>query len=100
MFGSVSLAALATIVGPALAQFANWQDGQVSTEICVWYQPRGEGKEAFSSIALLTPIAAIIRDKIYLDGGNVWWLPRMDDGTTRPPVDNGMFTPAHRRSKH
>ncbi|CAM1511639.1 Fc.00g091520.m01.CDS01 [Cosmosporella sp. VM-42] len=68
----ISLATLAVIASPVAAQFTNWVKGQVSTEICFWSQPR----------------AAILRDVIYLDGGNIWWLPRMDDGTTGAQVDD------------
>jgi hypothetical protein len=33
---------LAAVIGPAVAQFDAWQDGQISTEICIWKQPRGK----------------------------------------------------------
>ncbi|EGO59822.1 hypothetical protein NEUTE1DRAFT_61568 [Neurospora tetrasperma FGSC 2508] len=42
-----------------------WEEGQVSTTLCYWEQPR----------------AAIIRDTIYMDGGRTWWIPGMADGT-------------------
>ncbi|KAL7975150.1 hypothetical protein HDV63DRAFT_391421 [Trichoderma sp. SZMC 28014] len=38
---------------------------QINTTICTWEAPR----------------AAIIRDKIYLDGGELFWLPGLDDGS-------------------
>ncbi|KAK7417379.1 hypothetical protein QQX98_004656 [Neonectria punicea] len=69
----VSLALLAAAATSAVAQFDTWQDGQISTEICIWEQPR----------------AALIRDMIYLDGGNIWWTPGMDDGSAGTAVDNG-----------
>ncbi|KAI1014898.1 hypothetical protein LB503_003778 [Fusarium chuoi] len=31
---------LAAAICPAVAQFDAWQDGQISTEICIWKQPR------------------------------------------------------------
>ncbi|KAF4982414.1 hypothetical protein FZEAL_1932 [Fusarium zealandicum] len=57
-------ALLAAAAGPAIAQFSNWADNQISTEICTWTQPR----------------AAIVRDMVYLDGGDIRWLPRNNAG--------------------
>ncbi|KAI5463824.1 hypothetical protein BGZ63DRAFT_403091 [Mariannaea sp. PMI_226] len=68
-----SWALLAAAAGSTVAQFTNWQKNQISTEICTWEQPR----------------AAILRDMIYIDGGNIWWLPRLKDGTTGSAVNNG-----------
>lgn len=64
---------LAVTTGSTIAQFAPWVDNQISTEICIWKQPR----------------AAIIRDIIYLDGGDISWTPRLDDGRTLPAEDAG-----------
>ncbi|UPK96828.1 hypothetical protein LCI18_007763 [Fusarium solani-melongenae] len=66
-------ALLALAVCPAVAQFSSWEDKQIGTSICVWMQPR----------------AAIIRDMIYLDGGNIYWTPHMSDGTLGGAIDNG-----------
>lgn len=68
-----SRALLAMTAGTAVAQFSDWQTGQISTEICTWEQPR----------------AALIRDTIYLDGGTIWWVPTLNDGSLGRPVDNG-----------
>lgn len=72
-----SRALLAVTAGTAVAQFSDWQKGQISTEICTWEQPR----------------AALIRDTIYLDGGTIWWVPTLNDGSTGRPVDNGSSPP-------
>ncbi|KAH6895766.1 hypothetical protein B0T10DRAFT_456014 [Thelonectria olida] len=70
---------LAAAAGTAVAQFNNWQKGQVSTEICTWEQPR----------------AAILRDMIYIDGGLIYWSPVMSDGTrgsaTNPGNNQGLI---------
>ncbi|KAH7160955.1 hypothetical protein EDB81DRAFT_879293 [Dactylonectria macrodidyma] len=68
-----SRALLAVAAGSAVAQFTNWQEDQISTEICTWEQPR----------------AALLRDMIYLDGGTIKWTPRFRDGKIGTPVDNG-----------
>ncbi|KAL6913381.1 hypothetical protein FSST1_011141 [Fusarium sambucinum] len=76
---TASWALLATAVGPTIAQFNNWQDGQVSSGICTWQQPR----------------AIMIRDMIYLDGGDISWFAEMNDKTTltdsTPSNDAGII---------
>ncbi|TVY82831.1 Kelch repeat-containing protein [Lachnellula suecica] len=56
-----------------VAQASGWMDGQVNTTMCYWDSPR----------------AAVIRDTLYIDGGNLWWEPGMNDGTFDPPVADG-----------
>ncbi|KAF7559910.1 hypothetical protein G7046_g4238 [Stylonectria norvegica] len=70
-----SLALLAMTAEPTFAQFTNWAANQINTEICVWYQPR----------------AALVRDMVYLDGGDIWWMPGLNDGTLGTAVNNGNF---------
>lgn len=60
---------------------------QINTTICTWEAPRG----------IISPTihrhkktanggqAAIIHDKIFLDGGDISWLPGLDDGSYGPP---------------
>jgi hypothetical protein len=33
--------------------------------------------------------AAVIRDTVYLDGGYLWWVPGLADGTYGAPVNDG-----------
>ncbi|KAH7167771.1 hypothetical protein DER46DRAFT_297560 [Fusarium sp. MPI-SDFR-AT-0072] len=66
-------ALLAVAIGPAVAQFDAWQDGQISTEICIWKQPR----------------AIMIRDMVYLDGGDIKWTAHMNDGKIITGLDTG-----------
>ncbi|PNP47360.1 hypothetical protein TGAMA5MH_01177 [Trichoderma gamsii] len=49
---------------------------QINTTICTWEAPR----------------AAIIHDKIFLDGGDISWLPGLDDGSYGPPsgINSGV----------
>lgn len=65
------LSQLAAVEG----QFSNWQDSQVNTSMCLWYQPR----------------AALVRDTVYLDGGSIWWSPGLANGQIGKPVNNGNF---------
>ncbi|CAG7564087.1 unnamed protein product [Fusarium equiseti] len=64
---------LTAAIGPAAAQFDNWQDGQISTGICTWQQPR----------------AIMIRDMVYLDGGDITWHAKLNDGKTVTGLDSG-----------
>ncbi|KAI9903894.1 hypothetical protein N3K66_000423 [Trichothecium roseum] len=50
--------------------FPTWSEDQVSTTICFWDYVR----------------AAIIRDTIYFDGGDIWWSPKFEDGSAGNPV--------------
>ncbi|KAH6610556.1 hypothetical protein Trco_000576 [Trichoderma cornu-damae] len=59
---------LALLLRPVHAQFSNWASDQINTTICTWTEPR----------------AALIRSKIYLDGGDIQWLPGLENGS------NGM----------
>ncbi|EGR52661.1 uncharacterized protein TRIREDRAFT_119556 [Trichoderma reesei QM6a] len=68
-------ALLALLLQPIQAQFSNWADDQINTTICIWTEPR----------------AALIRNKIYLDGGNINWLPGLKDGSNGPVVSSGNF---------
>ncbi|KAI1330838.1 hypothetical protein F5Y16DRAFT_317630 [Xylariaceae sp. FL0255] len=69
---------LATIVvGYAVSlvrgQQSGWVPNQVNATMCYWEMLRG----------------AQIRDTVYLDGGNLYWVPGMADGTYGAPVDDG-----------
>ncbi|XP_044724171.1 Galactose oxidase/kelch, beta-propeller [Hirsutella rhossiliensis] len=57
------------------AQFTSWQARQINTSICYWKQPR----------------AALVRNIVYLDGGNIWWMPGLDSGELGTVVNNGNF---------
>ncbi|KAI1765499.1 hypothetical protein GGR53DRAFT_519602 [Hypoxylon sp. FL1150] len=66
-------ALVAGLVLSVSAQQSGWQDGQVNTTLCRWYDFR----------------VATLKDKVYLDGGHLFWVPGMADGSLRPPVDDG-----------
>ncbi|KPA43990.1 hypothetical protein FLAG1_03115 [Fusarium langsethiae] len=70
---TASWAFLAAAVSPTVAQFDNWQDGQISSGICTWQQPR----------------AIMIRDMVYLDGGDISWYAKMNDGKTSTAPSSG-----------
>lgn len=56
---------LAFFLRPIQAQLTNWVADQINTTICTWEEPR----------------AAIIQDKIFLDGGDISWLPGLKNGS-------------------
>lgn len=58
-----TLALAATYVSGTHGQ-TFWPSNQVSTTICQWGQLR----------------AAVIRDTVYLDGGDLWWKPVLNNG--------------------
>ncbi|KAL7932760.1 hypothetical protein V8C35DRAFT_322941 [Trichoderma chlorosporum] len=68
-------ALLALLLPPTQAQFSNWVDGQINATVCTWAEPRG----------------ALVRNKIYLDGGNINWLPGLKDGSYGGIVNNGNY---------
>ncbi|KFA65171.1 hypothetical protein S40285_01494 [Stachybotrys chlorohalonatus IBT 40285] len=72
-FTAKSFAAHALLALPTTAQLLNWLPNQVNTSICTWDLPR----------------AAIVRDTIYLDGGELWWTRGLDDGDLGSPSNNG-----------
>ncbi|KAI9158278.1 RING finger protein B-like protein [Paramyrothecium foliicola] len=59
-----ALVAMLAMASSGAAQFQNWAPNQVNTSICQWMQPR----------------AALVQDTIYLDGGQIVWLPGLNDG--------------------
>lgn len=58
------------------AQHAGWQEGQVNASICQWQQPR----------------AAVVKDTVYIDGGYLWWIPGMEDGSYGVPTQDGKWS--------
>ncbi|KND88719.1 hypothetical protein TOPH_06648 [Tolypocladium ophioglossoides CBS 100239] len=73
--GALSWGLLALLATPSVAQFSNWVPHQINTTICYWEQPR----------------AALIRDIVYLDGGNIWWSPGLDSGQVGTVVNPGNY---------
>ncbi|KAH6855680.1 hypothetical protein B0I37DRAFT_402400 [Chaetomium sp. MPI-CAGE-AT-0009] len=71
MFGPGLLAVLTVSASGALGQ-AEWQPNQINTRICQWEQLR----------------ATVLRDTVYLDGGNLWWQPGFADGSRGQPIDD------------
>ncbi|ETS82513.1 hypothetical protein PFICI_04389 [Pestalotiopsis fici W106-1] len=54
------------------AQASGWAEGQVNATMCAWQNPR----------------AAQIRDTLYIDGGYLFWVPGMSDGTYGPATQD------------
>lgn len=44
---------------------------------------------SFDSHLLLTPVAAVVRDTLYIDGGSLLWSPGLSDGTVGQPISDG-----------
>ncbi|UZP41016.1 hypothetical protein NXS19_008832 [Fusarium pseudograminearum] len=55
---TASWAFLAAAVRPAVSQFDNWQDGQISSGICTWEQPRGNNAGIILNFNMSTPFNA------------------------------------------
>ncbi|KAK4235846.1 hypothetical protein C8A03DRAFT_17452 [Achaetomium macrosporum] len=72
MFGPGLLAVITASALLALGE-VDWQPNQVNTRICQWRQLR----------------AAVLRDTVYLDGGNLWWQPGFADGSAGQVVNDG-----------
>lgn len=53
----------------AIGSFGAWTKDQINTSICTWQQPR----------------AALIRDTIYLDGGDIYWTAGLSTGGNAAP---------------
>ncbi|KAH7319901.1 hypothetical protein B0I35DRAFT_223039 [Stachybotrys elegans] len=66
------IGALVFLVAQSAAQLTNWNltAGQNSTWICTWRQPR----------------AALVRDTIYFDGGQLYWQAGFEDGSNTMPA--------------
>ncbi|CAG8960882.1 hypothetical protein HYFRA_00002419 [Hymenoscyphus fraxineus] len=56
----------------AVAQEQGPQPRQVNSTLCYWDSPR----------------AALMRDTFYIDGGELWWMASMADGTLSPVSDD------------
>ncbi|ESZ93478.1 hypothetical protein SBOR_6127 [Sclerotinia borealis F-4128] len=61
------------LVSVCLGQEAGWIPDQVNTTMCYWTSPR----------------AAVVRDTFYLDGGELFWEPGMNDGSYDDPRPDG-----------
>ncbi|RDW58120.1 kelch repeat protein [Coleophoma cylindrospora] len=64
------LVIIALCVITANAQQSGWQANQINATLCQWQSPR----------------AAVVRDALYIDGGYLWWVPGLADGTYGPPT--------------
>lgn len=65
-------ALVASLALSVTGQRSGWLDGQINSTLCRWYDFR----------------VATLKDKVYLDGGHLYWVPGMADGSLRPPVDD------------
>ncbi|KAK4449938.1 RING finger protein B [Podospora aff. communis PSN243] len=66
MVGSgLGVLAAVTAYGVVANGQATWEANQVNTTICQWQQLR----------------AHVVRDTVYMDGGRMWWLPGLSDGS-------------------
>ena len=86
---AVSAVALA-LLGTAFAQLGGWRELQVNSTMCSWRLPRGETPRPrmlclpldtngafFASVVML-------RDAVYLDGGELIWFQGLEIRTTTP----------------
>ncbi|PNH39607.1 hypothetical protein VD0002_g10154, partial [Verticillium dahliae] len=69
MARAVAFFSLTATVGVVFAQFEGWAENQINASICLWAQARG----------------AVIRDKVYLDGGFQYWRQGLSNGQYGAP---------------
>ncbi|KAH8884777.1 hypothetical protein GQ53DRAFT_770595 [Thozetella sp. PMI_491] len=71
------LASLAAIASPAslMSRETGWSADEVNTTMCYWEQPR----------------AIVVRDTLYLDGGDLWWMPGLSTGEYGSVVDDRKY---------
>ncbi|KAH9908591.1 hypothetical protein F4778DRAFT_353408 [Xylariomycetidae sp. FL2044] len=65
-------AAAALFTSPAYGQQSGWQEGQQNATMCMWQAPR----------------AAVLKDTVYIDGGYLYWVPGMTDGSYGAPTQD------------
>ncbi|KAI1496657.1 hypothetical protein F5X99DRAFT_424377 [Biscogniauxia marginata] len=53
-------------------QQSGWQENQANATMCTWQALR----------------AAQVKDTVYMDGGYLWWVPGMADGSFGPPTQD------------
>ncbi|KAJ4385722.1 hypothetical protein N0V93_010151 [Gnomoniopsis smithogilvyi] len=69
-----SLPILAGLASVGVAQYSGWDvnNGQNSSTMCTWERLR----------------AAVVRDTVYMDGGELFWTPGYNDGSFQQPVSD------------
>lgn len=43
-----------------------------------------------TDVLITSSLAAVVRDTVYLDGGILWWLPGLSDGSYATPISDSM----------
>ncbi|CAJ2514261.1 Uu.00g023800.m01.CDS01 [Anthostomella pinea] len=67
------LALAASLASTVHGQQSGWQQNQVNATMCTWSALR----------------VAVLKDTVYMDGGYIFWLPGMADGTYGSPMQDG-----------
>ncbi|KAJ5373471.1 hypothetical protein N7517_005477 [Penicillium concentricum] len=78
-----------TLVDSAVAQCSN-NPTQVNYSICNWQGLRGKDFIVSNGGFFLTLVANILRDTIFLDGGQLWYQRGFDDGCVGLNPDNNV----------
>lgn len=47
------------------------------------------------SLNSLTNVAAVVRDALYMDGGDLYWTPGLSDGSFGRVILDGAYTPSN-----
>jgi hypothetical protein len=71
----LGLLAAVTAYGAVANGQATWEKNQVNTTICQWQQLR----------------AHVVRDTVYMDGGRMWWLPGLGDGSYAAAISDREY---------
>jgi hypothetical protein len=90
-----SLPIVAGLVSGAVAQQSGWQSDQVNATMCMWEQPRGLSSHHPVGNLELTVAAALLKDTVYIDGGSLYWIPGMADGSYGAATSDGRSATGH-----
>lgn len=78
------------LIAKAIAQESGWKPNQVNATMCRWEHPRGEPHPPYRLVSILTRVVGVIRDTLYIDGGNLWYTPGMSNGQFGESTSDSM----------
>lgn len=88
----LSTIAVWVVSASVVASQPRWSSDYVDVALCQWREPRGNFSphdRCFLVAVLTRKTVAAIRDRLFLDGGNRWWRPRLSNGEYAIPGQDG-----------
>lgn len=85
------LLAITGLVSVGVAQYSGWdtKNAQINATICTWQGLQGKLLAFLWELQRLMGVAAVIRDTVYIDGGDLWWRPGYNDGSYGQVTEDG-----------